>query len=194
MQNALVSFWFQYHLLPIFLVSFDEEKSGDQQTAAGWRAAGRPRALDKEVEIMTLKLRNSIFAAVLIGVLVPLALSQGPLRKVIHYTINVNYAIRMGDYILPKGEYTLFQLNSDDPNLFALYKGDRTRSPIALIRTTRIHFDVLGYPEETRMLVDMDETNSGSIPVLRGWTTPGDSGWEINSVVVRKSKLQARVK
>jgi hypothetical protein len=116
--------------------------------------------------------------------------AQGPLQKLVKYSINAEHALKMGDYILPPGDYELFQISQNDLNLFALYKGDRMHSPIAMIRTTRIDYNSIDYPDKTSILLTID--NEGrrrgrdDLPVLKGWTIPGMDGWEIISVVEKK--------
>lgn len=143
---------------------------------------------------MSSKLRNSALVAVLIGVMATLALAQGPIHKRVNYSINVNYALRMGDYILPEGRYVLYQISQNDLNLFALYQRDMIQPPIAMIRTTRIEYQTGEYPEKTRLLLNIDETSADAHPVLLGWNIPGESGWEIISVVAKNSKILTRVK
>jgi hypothetical protein len=141
------------------------------------------------------RLRKGAIAAVLmIAAMSSLAVAQGPLHKRVNYSINVSYALRMGDYILPAGRYVLYQPNQNDVNLFALYHTDLTRSPIAMIRTARIEYNTGDYPEDTRLLVEMDESSTDNHPVLRGWTIPGMDGWEIISVVAKNNRVLTRVK
>jgi len=111
------------------------------------------------------------------------ASAQGPLHKQVNYTINVPYSLRKANYLLPAGNYILCQISANDLNLFALYQGDMMHSPIAMIRTTRIIYHAVGYPEETRMLITYDESSPDNHPILRGWNIPGDDGWEIIAVV-----------
>jgi len=123
------------------------------------------------------------------------ALAQGPLQKRVNYSINVPYAVRMGDYVLPAGNYVLYQINQNDLNLFALYKGEDMRhSPIAMIRTTRIDYQATRYPEKTKIMLTIDEEKQGrdNLPVLKGWTIPGMDGWEIISVVEKKHGVLAQ--
>jgi len=120
--------------------------------------------------------------------------SQGPLHKQIYYTINAPYALRKANYLLPPGNYILYQINQNDLNLFALYQGDMMHSPIAMIRTTRIIYQVTGYPEDTRMLISYDESGPDAHPVLRGWNVPGDDGWEIIGVVPRNPAVVSQAR
>jgi hypothetical protein len=117
------------------------------------------------------------------------ASAQGPLHKQVNYTINVPYALRKANYMLPAGKYILYQVNQNDLNLFALYQGDMMHSPIAMLRTTRIYYQATGYPEETRMLIGIDESSADAHPVLRGWNIPGDDGWEIIGVVPKNLRV-----
>ena len=141
------------------------------------------------------KLRKGAIAAVLmIAAWSSLALAQGPIHKRVNYSINVSHALRMGDYILPAGKYVLYQPNQNDVNLFALYNMDLRRSPIAMIRTTRVDYHANDYPDDTRLMLSMDETSSDNHPVLRGWTIPGMDGWEIISVVAKDNNVLTRIK
>jgi hypothetical protein len=116
-------------------------------------------------------------------------LAQGPLHTKIHYTINVPHELAFCDYLLPPGRYELYQVNTTDLNLFALYPEDMTHSPLALIRTKRQTFKAGIPPEATKIRLEFDETSPGARPVLRGWTVPGDEGWEIVSVDAKDKKL-----
>ena len=116
------------------------------------------------------------------------ALAQGPLHKQVNYTINVPYALRKANYLLPPGNYILYQISANDLNLFALYQGDMMHSPIAMIRTTRIYYQATGYPDETHILLAYDESSPDAHPIIRGWNIPGDDGWEIIAVVPKNLK------
>jgi len=146
-----------------------------------------------KVKAMSSRLRNSALAAVLIGALACLTLAQGPIQKRVNYSINVGYSLRIGDYMLPPGDYVLYQVTQSDLNLFGLYQKDLRREPIAMIRTTRIEYNGPDYPEHTKMLLDINESSSEAYPVLRGWTIPGENGWEIIGVVAKRNIL-TRVK
>jgi hypothetical protein len=149
-------------------------------------------------EVLVMKgLRNSVLASLLVVTgLVSIASAQGPLNKRVNYSISAEHALRMGDYILPAGDYILFQINQNDTNLFALYQGDNMmHSPIAMIRTTRIYYPSGRTPEKTHIMLEIDEESNtrGSTPVLKGWTIPGLDGFEIISVVEGKKGVLARV-
>ena len=143
---------------------------------------------------MSSKLKKAALAALLLIAMASLTLAQGPLHKRINYSINAKYSLRLGDYILPPGDYVLYQISANDLNLFALYQKDMARAPIAMIRTTRISYSASDYPEHTRMLLDYAESDTGTYPVIQGWTIPGEDGWQIISVVANKNKVLARIK
>ena len=131
--------------------------------------------------------KGVLSAIMLATVWIGVTFGQGPLHKQVNYTINVPYALRKANYLLPPGRYILYQVSQNDLNLFALYQGDMMHSPIAVIRTTRIIYHATGYPEETKMLISYDESSPDVHPVLRGWNIPGDDGWEIIGVVPRNA-------
>jgi hypothetical protein len=140
-------------------------------------------------------LRSGVFASVIIlTASAGMALAQGPIRKQVNYDINVPYAMRMANYLLPEGHYILKQVSDNDLNLFALYRDDMMHSPIAMIRTTRIDYSVSGWPEKTRMLLRIDEGSEDAHPVLRGWNIPGENGWEVIAVVPRNHSVLTRIR
>jgi len=146
-----------------------------------------------------LIIMRSMHARVLIlfAALVALAsatFAQGPVQKRVNYTINVTHALKMGDYMLPAGKYVLYQVNQNDTNLFGLYQKDLAREPVAMIRTVRIEYHTDRQPDDTRLILDMDESGAVANPVLRGWNIPGMDGWEIISVVSKDDSVLTRVK
>lgn len=143
---------------------------------------------------MSSKLGKSLLVVLLISAMASLTLAQGPLQKRVNYSINAQYALRFGDYILPPGDYVLYQISANDLNLFALYQKDMAREPIAMIKTTRIYYQNGDYPEDTRMLLRHAELGSEAYPVIRGWTIAGEDGWEIISVVAKKNSVLTRVR
>jgi hypothetical protein len=112
--------------------------------------------------------------------------AQGILHRELYFTVSVPYRLRMGDYLLPAGYYTLKQVSANDLNLFFLYQGDKRHSPIAAVRTVRVSHAVSGYANDTEMRWNIDE-ESGTrvVPIIHGWEIPGEDGWEIISVVPR---------
>ena len=140
-----------------------------------------------------LRLRTlALTAILLIGVVAVPSLAQGPLHKRVNFTVNVPFELKKGRTVLPPGDYVLYQINTDDPQLFALYPEDMTHSPVAMIRTTRIDYSGNRYPRKTRLLMDTDESWPQRYPVLEGWNIPGDDGWEVISTVTRLRSLQVR--
>ncbi len=117
------------------------------------------------------------------------AFAQGPVQKEVVLTVNVPYQLRMGDYMLSAGTYTIYQVSQNDPNLFYLFRGVmRTHSPIASIRTARVEHAMDSYHGKTSLRWQLDEESSTpSVPVVTGWDIPGEDGWEIISVVVKRS-------
>jgi len=141
------------------------------------------------------QIKKSALAALAAMMLITsLAFAQGAVQKRINYTINVPYSLKVGDYMLSPGRYVLYQVSNYDPNMFALYPNDMTQSPVAMIRTTRIEYHGTRYPSKTKMLLDIDESGSAAQPVIRGWTIPGEDGWEIISVVAKNDHYMTRVK
>lgn len=139
-----------------------------------------------------LKLRNIALTAVLmIGAVAGPVLAQGPLHKRVNFTISVPFELKKGKTVLPPGNYVLFQININDPQLFALYEEDMTHAPIAMIRTTRIDYSGR-YPGKTKLLMDTDESWPQKYPVLEGWNIPGDDGWEVIGAVTRLKGLNSR--
>lgn len=138
--------------------------------------------------------RGALAAIFLMFASLSIAFAQGPLQKKVNYTINVPHALRMGEYMLPPGRYVIYQISANDLNLFALYQHDMTRSPIAMIRTTRIEYDGQDHPGDTRLILNIDETSNVAHPVLRGWNIPGDDGWEIISVVASDRGVMTRIR
>lgn len=140
-----------------------------------------------------LKLRSFALTAIfLIGVAVVPALASGPLHKRVNFTINVPFELKRGETVLPPGNYVLFQISANDPQLFALFQEDLTRKPIAMIRTTRVDYGGSRYPSKTKLLMDTEESWPQRYPVLEGWNIPGDDGWEVISSVTRVRGLNVR--
>lgn len=141
-----------------------------------------------------MKLRSfALTAILLIGAVAVPAFAQGPLRKRVNFTINVPFELKKGRAVLPPGNYVLFQINTSDPQLFALYEEDMTHAPIAMLRTTRIDYSTGRYPSKTRLLMDTDESWPQKYPVLEGFNIPGDDGWEVIGSVTRLRGLNSKV-
>ena len=101
-----------------------------------------------------------------------------PLRKQMNFTVSADYRLGMKGYVLPAGNYILYQINDNNSNLFALYQDDMTTSPIAMVQTTRIEPSAR-WPQNTRMHYEIDD----AIPTITGWQVAGMNGWEIIAVV-----------
>jgi hypothetical protein len=142
---------------------------------------------------MFCRLRNSALLGILIIAMGSIAPAHGPLRKTIHFSINVNYAFSNSELVLPPGDYTLYQISQHDTSIFALYEGhSRKRSPLAMIKTVRIEYRASKYPEDTTLLYNLIASRSEPLPVVRGWTLPGELGWEIISVISNNDKRLAK--
>ena len=140
------------------------------------------------------KLQRLVLAAILlIGVAIVPALAQGPLHKRVNFSISVPFELK-GGAVLPAGEYVLYQINSNDTNLFALYREDMTHPPVAMIRTTRIDYSGTRYPSHTRLMIDTDESWPQKYPVLEGFNIPGDDGWEVIAAVTNHHLVHSRSK
>jgi hypothetical protein len=116
------------------------------------------------------------------------SLAQGPMQKKVFLTVNVPFELRMGDYLLSSGRYTLYQVSQGDLNTFYLFRGEAmSHSPIASIRTVMAGAPNR-YPEKTEILWRYDdESGTPTTPVVTGWEIPGEGRWEIISVVSRHS-------
>ena len=101
-----------------------------------------------------MKLQRFALAVILLisAAAVP-ALARGPLHKRINFTINVPFEVKKDSAVLPPGTCLLFQISTNDPQLFALYEEDLTHAPAAMIRTTRIDYSGSRYPGRTRLLM-----------------------------------------
>src|SRR5438105_553575 len=98
--------------------------------------------------------KGMLAAVLMTAAVATTAFGQGPLQKRVDFSINVPYAVRMGNYILPAGDYVLHQVMMNDLNLFALHPRDLTHEPIAMIRTTRIEYQATRYPEKTKLIIE----------------------------------------
>ncbi|HZS45132.1 MAG TPA: hypothetical protein VFC63_08525 [Blastocatellia bacterium] len=140
--------------------------------------------------------KSLILGTLLLGMVGSVVFAQSPTPRLMHFSINVPYKLRMGDYMLPAGKYDIIQAFKDDANLYYLHPVDLTHAPIAVIRTARIRNNgsINPTPESSEMLVRMREDTSGNaIPVIRGWTFPGEDGWQIISVTPKKNSPLVRV-
>jgi len=121
------------------------------------------------------------------------ALAQGPIIKRLNFDINVPYQLRMTDYVLPEGHYILKQVDQNDINLFWLYKDDMMHSPIAVVRTVRNAVISRDLPQKTELLMRFNESGDEAMPIVRGFTIPGEDPFQIISVVPKNSSVLVRV-
>jgi hypothetical protein len=144
----------------------------------------------------TMTKKGAVATILLFAASISTAFAQGPIQKRIDFNINVPYELQVGGYLLPAGDYVLRQVSANDLNLFALYPGKyMMHSPVAMIRTVRIDYYASGhYPEHTNIQLSIDESGNAATPVLRGWTIPGEDGWQVISVVPRHKSVLARVR
>jgi hypothetical protein len=137
--------------------------------------------------------KSAVAGLVLLTVVIGTAFGQGPLNKRVNFDINVAFAVRMGDYLLPPGHYVIYQIDDNNLNMFYLFKDDMRHSPIATIKTTRKEH-VWNNPEKTEMRLKIEETrDQGTVPVLHGWDVPGDDGWTIIGVVPKKDSMLTKI-
>jgi len=141
---------------------------------------------------MTLR-KLSLAALFLIGSAVVPALAQGPMQARINFSTSAPFELRGTNVVLPAGHYVLYQIDSRDRQLFALYHEDMTHSPVAMIRTVRIYHDLATLPGKTNMIMDIDEASSQNLAVLEGWNVPGDYGWKVIAVTPSKHLLNSRL-
>jgi hypothetical protein len=133
--------------------------------------------------------RRATVLALLTTLALSTALAQGPLQKKVTYTINVVSAVDVGEYRLPAGRYILYQINTVDPNRFALYKDDMQDSPVAVLHTTRVEVPENRQGDDVTLSLEIDETDRTATPTLKGWVVPGVGGWEIVRVDAPKGGL-----
>jgi hypothetical protein len=137
---------------------------------------------------MTLRKLALVF---LLGAAFVQASAQVPQQEKIHFTALTPFELKSTNVLLPAGDYVLFQVKPHDRYLFALYHGDMTHSPVAMIRAVRIYYSLGRLPGKAKMLMEPDEASPQNYPVLEGWNTPGDYGWEVIGVTP-KSGVSAR--
>ena len=136
--------------------------------------------------------RKSAMVAALLMAVTAATWAQVPTRTQIYFDINVPYEMQMGGYSLPSGHYILWQ-DSQNPNLFRLYQHDLAREPVAVIYTVRGRYWTV-HSKGTRLALDVDESSSEGLPVVRAFKVPFDDPWEVVSVKVKKDSLMTRVK
>ena len=137
-------------------------------------------------------IRKSAMIVALVIASAAAAAAQVPTRTQIYFDINVPYEMEMGGYSLPPGHYVMWQ-DSQNPNLFRLYQHDLAREPIAVIYTVRGRYWTV-HSKGTRIALDVDESSSDNLPVVRAFKVPYDDPWEVVSVKVKDHSLMTRVK
>lgn len=135
--------------------------------------------------------KSAVIAALLLATATTIW-AQVPTRTQVYFDINVPYAMEMGGYNLPPGHYILWQ-DSQNANLFRLYQHDLAREPLAVIYTVRGRYWT-EHSKGTRLELEVDESSSESLPVVRAFKVPFDDPWEVVSIKVKKDSLMTRVK
>src|SRR5437867_3733788 len=133
----------------------------------------------------------ALVTIVLIGAMLVPARAQGPLQKRINFTINVPFELKTANIVLPPGNYVLYQIEAQNPNMFALYKDNMRHSPLAMISTVRINYSSGRHPGKTRLLMDTNEASPDATAVLEGWNIPGEDGWATITAVSRRDGWNA---
>lgn len=94
------------------------------------------------------------------------------------------FRVKMGDYVLPAGEYRLEQMDQD-ARTFVLYDDHEPadRQPIAMLDVWRVPSPVIADEQETEVRFEIKRDPSGvRMPVLQGWTISGER-WKIRDVI-----------
>jgi hypothetical protein len=135
--------------------------------------------------LMSLKKFSLALAFLMVAAVAP-AFAQGTLHKQVWFKIDAPFELGKTGVILPPGKYILYQIDAiSAPTVFALYREDMRRAPIAMLSTVRIEYAARGYPGKTRILLGTDEvTSPQAYPMLEGWNIPGEDGWEMIGAVV----------
>jgi hypothetical protein len=141
---------------------------------------------------MTLRKLSLAMLFLTVAAVAP-ALAQGPIQERINFTVSGPFELKGTNMVLAGGNYVLFQIDPRDRQLFALYEGDMTHSPIAMIRTARVYYKPGRLPGKTMMLMETNEASSQNYEVLEGWNVPGDYGWEVISVTPRRGAINSRI-
>lgn len=141
---------------------------------------------------MTLR-KISLALVFVLGVAFVPAFAQVPQQEKIHFAVSTPFELKGTNVVLPSGDYVLFQIKPNDRSLFALYRDDMTHSPIAMIRTVRIYYDLGRLPGKAKLLMEPDEGSPQIYPMLEGWNVPGDYGWRVIGVTPRTGALSVNV-
>ena len=125
---------------------------------------------------------------------VPAVAQVGLTQEKIHFTASTPFELKGTNMVLPAGKYVLFQIRPNDRYQFALYHGDMTDSPVALIRAVRIYYDLGRLPGKARMLMDINESSPQNYPLLEGWSVPGDYGWRVIAATPRNGTHVTKIR
>src|SRR5438132_6888409 len=79
----------------------------------------------------------------------------------INFTANAPYELKPGGRVLPTGDYILYQIEPNDPTLFALYQDYLENAPVAMIRTRLIDRGPIQPPKETKIF--LNQTRAGTV-------------------------------
>lgn len=134
---------------------------------------------------MTLRRLSLALVFLMTVAFAPAAAQVGLTQEKIHFTASAPFELKGTDVILPAGKYVLFQIKPNDRYQFALYQGDMTHSPVAMIRAVRIYYDLGRLPGKARMLMDINESSPQNYRLLEGWNVPGDYGWRVIAATPR---------
>jgi len=140
---------------------------------------------------MTLR-KFSLALVFLMSVSVVSAIAQVPQQEKIHFDAITPFELKGTNIVLPSGHYVLFQVKPNDRYLFALYQGDMTHSPVAMLQATRVYYSLGRLPGKAKIHMEPDEASPQNYPVFEGWNVPGDYGWEVIRVTPKSGAMTAR--
>lgn len=122
--------------------------------------------------------------------------AQGPLHKRINYNIDAPFELKNSNVVMPAGDYVIYQISAENPNLFGIYRNDLRDVPVAIVHTVRIDYQAKGYPQNTRILLskDNEDLRSRDIPVVKGFHINGYDGWEIVGVVTNRDQIMSMIR
>jgi hypothetical protein len=134
---------------------------------------------------MKILVKGALAAVLIMTMTAFTVFASGPVQKRVNFTIDVPFLVETGNDLLAPGDYVLYQISQNSPNLFALYQEDMTNEPVAMIHTARVVYQSGEYPEETEIMLGKDDESECHNDYLRptGWMIPGMDGWEVISVV-----------
>lgn|SRR5262245_5861134 len=101
----------------------------------------------------------SLAIVFLLGSALVSASGQVPQQEKNHFDANKSFQLKGTNMLLPPGHYILFQIKPDDRYNFALYQGDMTHSPVAIIQAVRIYYSLGRLPGKAQMLMEPEESS-----------------------------------